>query len=94
MMRVLVADDEMELVRAVARGLRREGYAVDEAFDGAEALQKAAEVAYDVICLDLTMPEVDGREVCRRLRASCHRRRHKAARARRREVWRTRRRTR
>ena len=66
---MLVADDEMELVRAVARGLRREGYAVDEAFDGAEALQKAAEVAYDVICLDLTMPAVDGREVCRQLRA-------------------------
>lgn len=67
-MRVLVVDDEVDLVRAVARGLRREGYAVDEAFDGAEALEKTAEVAYDVICLDLTMPAVDGTEVCRRLR--------------------------
>lgn len=65
---MLVADDEAELVSAVARGLRREGYAVDEAFDGAAALDKAAEVAYDLICLDLTMPAVDGREVCRRLR--------------------------
>ena len=65
---MLVADDEVDLVRAIARGLRREGYAVDEAFDGAEALRKASEVAYDVICLDLTMPAVDGREVCRRLR--------------------------
>ena len=69
-MRVLVADDEVEFVRAIARGLRREGYAVDEAFDGAEALRKASEVAYDLICLDLTMPAVDGREVCRRLRES------------------------
>ena len=68
-MRVLVVDDEVDLVRAVARGLRREGYAVDEAFDGAEALAKASDVAYDLICLDLTMPAVDGTEVCRRLRA-------------------------
>ena len=67
-MRILVVDDEVELVRAVARGLRREGYAVDEAFDGAEALEKASDVAYDLICLDLTMPNPDGREVCRRLR--------------------------
>ncbi len=67
-MRVLVVDDEVELVRAVARGLRREGYAVDEAFDGVEALEKASDVTYDVICLDLTMPRLDGREVCRRLR--------------------------
>ncbi|MCY4630273.1 MAG: response regulator transcription factor [bacterium] len=67
-MRVLVVDDEEDLVRAIARGLRRDGYAVDEAFDGAEALAKASTVAYDVICLDLTMPVVDGREVCRRLR--------------------------
>ena len=67
-MRVLVVDDEVDLVRAIARGLRREGYAVDEAFDGAEALEKTAEVSYDLICLDLTMPVVDGTEVCRALR--------------------------
>ncbi|MCY3561771.1 MAG: response regulator transcription factor [bacterium] len=67
-MRVLVADDEEDLVRAITRGLRRDGYAVDEAFDGAEALAKAEAVDYDLICLDLTMPAVDGREVCRRLR--------------------------
>lgn len=67
-MRVLVADDEEDLVRAITRGLRREGYAVDEAFDGAETLAKASAVDYDVICLDLTMPTIDGREVCRLLR--------------------------
>ena len=71
---MLVADDEVDLVRAIARGLRREGYAVDEAFDGAEALEKATDVAYDLICLDLTMPAVDGREVCRRLRQPSRRR--------------------
>lgn len=67
-MRVLVVDDEVDLAEAVARGLRREGYAVDVAHDGDEALDKAAVHAYDLVCLDLTMPGVDGREVCRRLR--------------------------
>ncbi|MEJ5255525.1 MAG: response regulator transcription factor [Acidimicrobiales bacterium] len=67
-MRVLVVDDEVDLAEAVARGLRREGYAVDVAFDGGEALEKVAVNAYDLVCLDLTMPGVDGREVCRRIR--------------------------
>ncbi len=67
--RVLVVDDEVELAEAVARGLRREGYAVDVANDGAEALDKASLTPYDLLCLDLTMPGVDGREVCRAIRA-------------------------
>jgi DNA-binding response OmpR family regulator len=69
---VLVVDDERDLTEAVARGLRREGYAVDVAFDGTEALEKAALNAYDLVCLDITMPGVDGREVCRRIRADEH----------------------
>lgn len=68
-MRVLVVDDEVELADAVARGLRREGYAVDVANDGDEALSKVLVNGYDLICLDITMPGTDGREVCRRLRA-------------------------
>src|SRR5690606_13970320 len=48
---------------------RREGYAVDLAFDGDEALDKVRVNAYDLVCLDLTMPGTDGREVCRRIRA-------------------------
>lgn len=67
-MRILVVDDEPELADAVARGLRREGYAVDVAHEGAEALDKAALTPYDLVCLDLTMPVMDGLEVCRRLR--------------------------
>lgn len=67
--RVLVVDDEVELADAVARGLRREGYAVDVAHDGDEALSKALVNGYDLVCLDVTMPGTDGREVCRRLRA-------------------------
>ncbi len=67
--RLLVVDDEPELADAIARGLRREGYAVDIAHGGSEALDKAMVNAYDLICLDITMPDIDGREVCRRLRA-------------------------
>ena len=67
-MRVLVVDDEVELAEAVARGLRREGYAVDIANDGADALEKAIFNGYDLICLDITMPGMDGREVCRSIR--------------------------
>ena len=67
-MRVLVVDDEVELADAVARGLRRDGYAVDLAFDGSEALEKLAINEYDLVCLDLTMPGIGGREVCRRIR--------------------------
>ncbi len=68
-MRILVVDDETDLADAVARGLRREGYAVDVAGDGESALEKVAYSEYDLICLDLTMPGIDGREVCRRVRA-------------------------
>lgn len=68
-MRVLVVDDEVDLVDAVARGLRHEGYAVDVAHDGAAALEKLAINEYDLVCLDVTMPVLDGREVCRRIRA-------------------------
>jgi DNA-binding response OmpR family regulator len=68
-MRVLVVEDEADLADAVARGLRREGYAVDVAYDGDEALEKAAVNAYDLVCLDLNLPGIDGIEVVRRIRA-------------------------
>ena len=68
-MRVLVVEDETDLADAVARGLRREGYAVDVAYDGNDALDKAAVNAYDVVCLDLNLPGTDGIEVVRQLRA-------------------------
>lgn len=65
---MLVVDDEVDLAEAIARGLRREGYAVDVAFDGEEALEKARITPYDLICLDITMPKLDGRSVTRALR--------------------------
>jgi DNA-binding response OmpR family regulator len=67
-MRVLVVEDEEPIANAIERGLIKRGYAVDVAFDGAEALEKAGVNHYDVVCLDLNLPRVDGVEVCRRLR--------------------------
>src|SRR5215210_1188144 len=66
-MRVLVAEDEPRVAAAVARGLRREGMAVDVAPDGADALFHARVHAYDVVVLDRDLPEVHGDDVCRAL---------------------------
>ena len=63
-MRVLVVEDQTELAETVATGLRREGMAVDLAFDGAAALQAATVHDYDVIVLDRDLPEVHGDRVC------------------------------
>jgi two-component system response regulator VanR len=67
-MRVLIAEDERRLADAIARGLRREGMAVDLAPDGSEALIKARVVRYDVMVLDRDLPVLHGDEVCRLLR--------------------------
>jgi DNA-binding response OmpR family regulator len=67
-MRVLVAEDERRLADAIARGLRREGMAVDLAPDGSDALLKARIVRYDVVVLDRDLPGVHGDEVCRAVR--------------------------
>jgi DNA-binding response OmpR family regulator len=65
--RVLLVEDEVVLAAAIARGLRREGMAVDFAHDGAAALEKAAVNHYEVIVLDRDLPGVHGDEVCRKL---------------------------
>jgi DNA-binding response OmpR family regulator len=64
-MRLLIAEDEAGISDALARGLRREGMAVDVAVDGREALYKARFVDYDVVVLDRGLPEVHGDDVCR-----------------------------
>lgn len=68
--RILVVDDDPRIVAMLRRGLTFEGYEVDTAADGAEALTRVREAAPDLIVLDLMMPRVDGIEVCRRLRAA------------------------
>jgi DNA-binding response OmpR family regulator len=71
-MRVLVVEDERDLAAAIARGLRDDGIAVDEARDGEEALEKADLAPYDVILLDRDLPRRHGDEVCRELRQQEH----------------------
>jgi DNA-binding response OmpR family regulator len=65
--RVLVVEDERVLADAIATGLRREALAVDVAYDGAGALDRAEVNEYDVIVLDRDLPKVHGDEVCKRL---------------------------
>ena len=67
-MHVLVVEDERRLSSYLKRGLEEEGYAVDQAFDGASALAAIAMRSYDLVILDIMLPEVDGIAVCRELR--------------------------
>lgn len=64
-MRLLIVDDEPDFVKALAKGLRREGYAVDIAADGSCALELLSENEYDLAILDLNLPGMDGLEVAR-----------------------------
>jgi two-component system OmpR family response regulator len=67
-MRVLVVEDEPELLRVLAMALREDGYAVDEAADGEEGLYKATAWDYDALVLDLMLPRKDGWQVLAGLR--------------------------
>ena len=67
-MRILVVDDDPEIVSFVQRGLAYEGYRVDTAADGKEALTKARDREPDLVVLDIMMPGIDGIEVAKRLR--------------------------
>ncbi|NMD43148.1 MAG: response regulator transcription factor [Firmicutes bacterium] len=66
--KVLLVDDEKTLVKALKFNLEKEGFQVEEAFDGNEALKKAFEIDPDIIILDLMLPGLDGFEVCREIR--------------------------
>ena len=65
---ILVVDDEPIVREVVGRYLRREGFAVEEAADGPEALRRFAAARPDLVLLDLMLPGIDGLEVCRRIR--------------------------
>jgi DNA-binding response OmpR family regulator len=68
--RILVVDDEARLAAAVRRGLEAEGFAIDVAARGDDALWLATEHAFDLIVLDLMLPGLNGFQVCERLRAA------------------------
>ncbi len=67
-MRILVVDDDPEIVSFLKRGLIYEGYSVDTASDGTDALAKAREKEPDLVILDILMPGIDGIEASKRLR--------------------------
>jgi two-component system OmpR family response regulator len=68
-MRVLIVEDEPKLAALVARALREEGHPADVAANGKDALWMAQAAPYDAIVLDVMLPDVDGFEIVRRLRA-------------------------
>ena len=69
-MRLLVVEDELDLLRALEKALQEAGYAVDTASDGEDGLFKATSWDYDAIVLDLMLPKLDGWELLKRLRRS------------------------
>jgi two-component system, OmpR family, response regulator RegX3 len=69
-MRVLIVEDDDAIARPLAKGLEREGLDVDRVETGEAALGRAAERAFDVVLLDLGLPDRDGFDVCRELRAT------------------------
>lgn len=71
-MRILVVEDEHDLASAIATSLRRDGYAIDIANDGATALDRVAVNEYDLVCLDLNLPDADGLDVCRSVVSDVH----------------------
>ena len=69
---VLLAEDDASISEPLARALRREGYCVDVAPDGPRTLDRALGGGIDLIVLDIGLPDLDGLEVCRRIRAEGH----------------------
>ena len=67
-MKILVVDDEQLFVKGIKFNLENEGYQVETAFDGKKALELARNNNYDLIILDLMMPEIDGLECCMKIR--------------------------
>jgi len=67
-MRLLLVEDEPDLLAGLVRALRKQGYSVDTASDGEEGLEKAKSIDYDAIVLDVMLPRLDGWELLARLR--------------------------
>ncbi len=68
-MRVLLVEDERKISTYVKRGLEEQGYAVDVAYTGLEAMDWMSTVEFDLVILDILLPEMDGLAVCRKLRS-------------------------
>ena len=62
-MKVLLVEDELKVAHFISKGLEEEGYSVDVAYDGRKGLDFVTASAYDIVLLDLMIPEIDGLEV-------------------------------
>ncbi|MBP6940661.1 MAG: response regulator transcription factor [Syntrophorhabdaceae bacterium] len=69
-MKVLLVEDESKVAHFISKGLEEEGYSVDVAQDGKKGLDCVGASAYDIVLLDLMIPEIDGLELLKRMRAS------------------------
>lgn len=69
-MKVLLVEDESKVAHFISKGLEEEGYAVDVAYDGKKGLDLVSASTYDIVLLDLMIPEIDGLELLKRMRAS------------------------
>lgn len=67
-MKILIVDDERLLVKGIKFNFEQEGYKVETAFDGEEAIKLARDKSIDLIILDLMLPKIDGLEVCQKVR--------------------------
>lgn len=68
-MKILIVEDEKKIAQIIKKGLLQEGYSVDLAFDGEEALEKYDVNEYDLVVLDLMLPKLDGLSVCKEIRS-------------------------
>lgn len=68
MARILVVDDERNIIKGIKFSLEQDGMQVDAAYDGEEALQRVRENDYDAIILDIMLPKIEGTEVCQQIR--------------------------
>jgi DNA-binding response OmpR family regulator len=72
-MRILLVEDDRHLLASITRGLREASHAVEQALRGVPALALAAESAFDLVILDILLPDISGLDVCREIRASGNR---------------------
>lgn len=68
MIKILVVDDEIKIVEVVKAYLEKEGYGVEVAYNGAEALRKYEDNNFNVIILDLMLPDISGEDICKKIR--------------------------
>ncbi|MBI5213274.1 MAG: response regulator, partial [Nitrospirae bacterium] len=68
MKKILVIDDEADIVELISYNLKKEGFAVDSSYNGEDALKKIKKNKYDLVILDLMLPGIQGLDLCKMIR--------------------------